>query len=322
MITPALKVNELSVHMGSGAAQRQVVDRVSFSIQPGSATGLVGESGCGKTMTALAILGLLPASATVSCTGIELNGKDISGLANKQRRAVLGRDIAMVFQQPGTALDPVFRLGWQIGAVYRRHNRADRAQTRQAVLDSLRSVGFSRPQEIATAYPHQLSGGMRQLAMIAMATICKPAVIIADEPTTALDASIRTLVLQQLEKLRKKHNTALLLISHDMTVVRQSCDDVLVMYCGRVLERAHCNDLFTHARHPYSAGLLACIPSLDVQGPAAIQAIPGQVPAMGQLPPGCHFAPRCSRADQQCLESVPQLEAEHSHCAACFRPLS
>jgi peptide/nickel transport system ATP-binding protein len=320
--TPALKVNELSVSLGAGAGQRQLVDRVSFSIQPGQATGLVGESGCGKTITAMAILGLLPPGAMVSSTGIELNGRDISRLDNGPRRALLGRDIAMVFQQPGAALDPVFRLGWQIGAVYRRHHRAGRTQTRQAVLEALRSVGFSRPQEIADAYPHQLSGGMRQLAMLAMATVCKPAVIIADEPTTALDASIRTLVLQQLEELRKRHNTALLLISHDLMVVRQSCDDVLVMYCGRVLERARCRDLFAGALHPYSAGLLACIPSLDTRAPATVKAIPGQVPAAGKLPPGCHFAPRCNRAAEQCRQSVPLLDAEHRHGVACFRPLS
>jgi len=318
--TPALKVSELSVNIGAG--QERVVDQVSFSVQPGSATGLVGESGCGKTMTALAILGLLPAGGHASCSSIELSGRDISKLRGKQKRSVLGRDIAMVFQQPGSALDPVFRLGWQIGAVYRRHNKANQKRTREAVLESLRRVGFNRPREIADAYPHQLSGGMRQLAMIAMATVCKPAVIIADEPTTALDPSVRTLVLQQLENLRKRHNTALLLISHDMTVVRQSCDDILVMYCGRVLERAHRRELFDNPRHPYSAGLLACIPSLDTRRTAAIQAIPGQVPTAGELPPGCHFAPRCSRADEQCRQSVPPLDTGNDHSVACFRPLS
>mgnify|MGYP001817047633 CR=1 FL=1 len=321
MSTPALKVNELSVYMGNGAAQRNLVDRVSFSIQPGSATGLVGESGCGKTMTALAMLGLLPAGVKLDCKSIALNGREISTLGDKQRRAVLGNDIAMVFQQPGTALDPVFTLGQQIGGVYSRHKRASRAQARQATLDSLAGVGFSQPQEIATAYPHQLSGGMRQLAMIAMATVCKPSVIIADEPTTALDAGIRSLVLQQLNKLRERHNTALLLISHDLSVVRQVCDDALVMYCGRMLEQAPCDDLFTHPRHPYTAGLLACIPSLaDDQAPP-IRSIPGQVPSTHDLPPGCHFAPRCPRAAEQCLQSVPEPGVDATHQTACFRPL-
>jgi peptide/nickel transport system ATP-binding protein len=322
MSTPALKVDELSVCMDGGAAQRRLVDRVSFSIQPGSATALVGESGCGKTLTALAILGLLPAGARIECNGITLNGREISALDGKQRRAVLGNEIAMVFQQPGTALDPVFTLGQQIGGVYRRHKQADQARTRQAVSESLASVGFSQPQEIATAYPHQLSGGMRQLAMIAMALVCKPSVIIADEPTTALDASIRSLVLQQLNKLRARYNTALLLISHDLSVVRQACDDALVMYCGRVVEKAPCDDLFCHARHPYTAGLLACIPSLTNEEAPPIRAIPGQVPPANDLPPGCHFAPRCTRAEEQCSQSVPQPGVDATHQTACFRPLS
>jgi len=321
MSTPALKVNGLSVCMGSGAAQRQLVDRVSFSIQPGCATGLVGESGCGKTLTALAILGLLPAGANPEYNSIALNGREISALDGKQRRAVLGNDISMVFQQPGTALNPVFTLGQQIRGVYRRHKRANRAQTRQATLESLASVGFSQPTEIAAAYPHQLSGGMRQLAMIAMAMVCKPSVIIADEPTTALDASIRSLVLQQLNSLRERHSTALLLISHDLSVVRQVCDDALVMYCGRVLEQAPCGDLFTHPRHPYTAGLLACIPSLADDEAPPIQSIPGQVPSALDLPTGCHFAPRCPRAEEQCLQSVPVSAIESTHKVACFRPL-
>ena len=322
MSSAALKVNELSVCLGSGATQRRLVDRVSFSIQPGSATGLVGESGCGKTLTALAILGLLPAGAKIECKSITLNGREISGLDDRHRRAVLGNDIAMVFQQPGTALDPVFKLGQQIGSVYRRHRRTSRAQTRQATLESLASVGFSQPQEIAAAYPHQLSGGMRQLAMIAMATVCKPSVIIADEPTTALDAGIRSLVLQQLDKLRERFNTALLLISHDLSVVRQVCDDALVMYCGRALEQAPCVELFSRPRHPYTAGLLACIPLVDADEALPITAIPGQVPAANNLPPGCHFAPRCGRAEERCRQSVPVPAAGATHQVACFRPLS
>ena len=322
MSSAALKVNELSVCLGSGATQRRLVDRVSFSIQPGSATGLVGESGCGKTLTALAILGLLPAGAKIECKSIALNGRELSGLDDRQSRAVLGNDIAMVFQQPGTALDPVFKLGQQIGSVYRRHRRASRAQTRQATLESLASVGFSQPQEIAAAYPHQLSGGMRQLAMIAMATVCKPSVIIADEPTTALDAGIRSLVLQQLDKLRERFNTALLLISHDLSVVRQVCDDALVMYCGRALEQAPCVELFSRPRHPYTSGLLACIPLVDADEALPITAIPGQVPAANNLPPGCHFAPRCGRAEERCRQSVPVPAAGATHQVACFRPLS
>ena len=322
MSKPALKVKNLSVWFETKFAHRKVVDNISFSINAGEATGLVGESGCGKTMTALAILGLLPATGvSLKSDGIEINGTDISTLNASQRRAVLGRDIAMIFQQPGTALDPVFTVGQQISAVYRRHTGGNRQNIRQAMLDSLESVGFNQAEDIADTYPHQLSGGMRQLAMIAMATVCKPAVIIADEPTTALDSSTRSLILQQLEKLQTQYQTAILLISHDLRVVRQSCRNVMVMYCGRLLEKTDCQSLFSHARHPYSAGLLSCIPQISAHRPAAINAIPGQVPNATDLPSGCHFAPRCNRAEPQCQHSVPDFDIKDGSAVACFRPL-
>ena len=322
MTAAALKVKNLSVWFESGSARTPVVDRVSFSLYAGEATGLVGESGCGKTMTARAIMGQLPAFGIGhSCDGIEVNGRDIQGLSDADRRAVLGRDIAMIFQQPATALDPVFTLGQQIGAVYRRHFGGSRRQARQNALAALESVGFSQPADIAAAYPHQLSGGMRQLAMIAMATVCKPAVIIADEPTTALDSSSRALILQRLEHLQKLNRTAILHISHDLAVVRQNCRDVMVMYCGRIVEKADCDRLFAHARHPYSAGLLSCIPRLGTTRPAPVRSIPGQVPAAAELPAGCHFAPRCTRAEPRCRTDVPVLDDETGGGAACFRPL-
>lgn len=322
MTCPALKVDNLSVWFGSGPDRRQVVDRVSFSIDPGEATGLVGESGCGKTVTALAILGLLPAQGVnTSAASIEINGKEISGLNTKQKRGFLGRDIAMIFQQPGSALDPVFTIGQQISAVYRRHHRGHQKHARRAMLDALDSVGFNQAEAVATAYPHQLSGGMRQLAMIAMATVCRPAVIIADEPTTALDGSTRALILQQLEQLRARYNTAILLISHDLGIVRQSCRDVMVMYCGRLVEKTDCQSLFSHARHPYSAGLLSCIPRISETRPTMISSIPGQVPPATDLPAGCHFAPRCERAEAQCQLSAPGFDSNNGPGAACFRPL-
>jgi oligopeptide/dipeptide ABC transporter ATP-binding protein len=322
MNSPALNVVDLNVWFDSGSGRKQVVDSVSFNIQAGEMIGLVGESGCGKTITALAILGLLPtAIAHVKSNSIEINGKSISALSAVKRRNVLGRDIAMVFQQPGTALDPVFTIGQQISAVYRRHTTGGTEQTRKAMLDSLEVVGFSQPERIASAYPHQLSGGMRQLAMIAMATVCKPAVIIADEPTTALDGSTRGLILQQLQRLQSLYETAILLISHDLAVVRQSCSKVMVMYCGRLVEKTDCQSLFTHARHPYSAGLLACIPQISNTRPTAISSIPGQVPAATDLPPGCHFASRCFRAESKCRESVPGYDTDHGRDVACFWPL-
>ena len=322
MTTPALVVSDLSVWFENGSRRVPVVDHISFSINAGDATGLVGESGCGKTMTAMAILGLLPATGiSVRAAGIEVNGKDIYKLNPTQRRAVLGRDIAMVFQQPATALDPVFTIGQQISAVYRRHAGGNKQHVRKTMLNTLESVGFSQAGDIAAAYPHQLSGGMRQLAMIAMATVCKPAVIIADEPTTALDNSTRALILQQLERLQTQHQTAILFISHDLTVVRQICHDVMVMYCGRLMETTDCQSLFSHARHPYSAGLLSCIPQISARRPAPISSIPGQIPTAAGLTSGCHFAPRCTRVEAQCRISVPELDDENGRGAACFRPL-
>lgn len=322
MSSPALKVTNLSVWIKAESGRRRVVDNISFSIGAGHATGLVGESGCGKSMTAQAILGLLPAHGiTVEADGIEIDGKDISAFSPKQKRHLLGRDIAMIFQQPGTALDPVFTIGQQISAVCRRHSNKKSEDVRNTMLKSLQEVGFSQSEKIASAYPHQLSGGMRQLAMIAMATVCKPAVIIADEPTTALDSSTRALILRQLESLRVLHNTAILFISHDLTLVRKSCQNVMVMYCGRLMEATNCQGLFRQPKHPYSAALLSCIPQIGAHKPPAIKAIPGQVPSTTQLPQGCHFAPRCDRAEQQCETSVPAFESENGSGVACFRPL-
>lgn len=322
MSHPALKVEDLHVWLDRESGRHPVVDGISFSINPGEVTGLVGESGCGKTMTAFAIMGLLSGTGTtVESASIEINGKDISTLNPARKRHILGRDIAMVFQQPGTALDPVFTLGKQIDAVYRRHVGGSRDQIRQATLGSLKQVGFDRPEKIARAYPHQLSGGMRQLAMIAMAMVCKPAVLIADEPTTALDAGTRALILHQIKRLQSDYNTAILLISHDLSVIRQSCRDVMVMYCGRIVEQTDSYSLFAHARHPYSAGLIACIPEISATRPGAISAIPGQVPAPGKLPPGCPFAPRCQYVTSQCTRAIPVLESIDDRAVACFRPL-
>ena len=322
MKPPALNVRNLSVWLDTGQRQAKAVDSVSFSIHAGQTRGLVGESGCGKTLTALAILGLLQGHNTrVESGGIEINGRDISVLSARQRRAVLGRDIAMIFQQPGTALDPVFTIGQQLRAVFRRHMGDSRASARKAALETLEMVGFNKPLETAGFYPHQLSGGMRQLAMIAMAMVCKPAVILADEPTTALDASTRFIILDQLKALQKAHDTAILMVSHDLSIVRQICNRVMVMYCGRIIEKSASPTFFSTARHPYSAGLLACIPQIDSGRLCAIKAIPGQVPPLSELPTGCHFAPRCDRAEPRCRVSVPRLDAETGSVVACFNPL-
>ena len=322
MSWPALEVRDLSIRIDSDVGPRQLVEGVSFSINAGRATGLVGESGCGKSMTAMAIMGLLDSSGVrIQSAGILINGKDISSLSAVGKRRILGNDIAMIFQQPGTALDPVFTLGQQISAVCRRHLGGSKQQTRQTMLAALESVGFGNPEEIAPSYPFQLSGGMQQLAMIAMATVCKPTVLIADEPTTALDSMTRLLILEQLKRLQAQYQMAILLISHDLNVIRHSCSDVIVMYCGRLFEKTDSKTLFNGPRHPYSAGLLSCIPKVLPDRPVAINSIPGQVPAATDLPSGCHFAPRCKRAEPRCQQSVPCLESSNGGQFACFRPL-
>lgn len=322
MSAAALKVSHLRVTLNTTSGLRTLVDNVSFELSAGQVAGLVGESGCGKTMTAFAILGQIPiAGIQVSSSAIEINGREIAGLNSRQRRRILGRDIAMIFQQPGRALDPVFTLGHQIESVYRRHIGGSKKIVHQAMLDSLANVGFERPEQIAAAYAHQLSGGMRQLAMIAMATICKPAVLIADEPTTALDISTRSLILEKIRRIQKADETAVLMISHDLSVIRQLCQQVMVMYCGRVIESAPCEQLFAQPRHPYSAGLINCIPSIDRKQAGPISTIPGRVPSMESLPAGCHFEPRCLRAVSECARSVPLLKQESGRCVACFRPL-
>lgn len=322
MSTPALRVSNLKVALNNRSGVQTLVDNVSFDLHAAEVAGLVGESGCGKTLTAFAILGQLPiAGMQVSASAIEINGKDIANLTDRQRRQVLGRNIAIIFQQPGRALDPVFTLGHQIEDVFRRHIGGSKMIVRQAMLDALAGVGFEQPEKIAAAYAHQLSGGMRQLTMIAMATICKPAVLIADEPTTALDISTRALILQKLGAVQTAGDTAILMISHDLSVIRQLCQKVMVMYCGRIIETAPNEQLFTHPRHPYSAGLINCIPSIDGKQSDTILTIPGRVPSMKSLPPGCHFAPRCNRAVTECVQSTPQLLPGKAGCVACFRPL-
>ena len=322
MNTPALRVENLTVTLDTIKGRRTLVDNISFELHSGQIAGLVGESGCGKTLSAFAILGQLPAAGMqVSSGAIEVNGKDFSKLSARQRRQLSGNEISMVFQQPGRALDPVFTIGDQIEEVFRRHIGGSKKTVRNATLDALASVGFEQPDRIFRSYAHQLSGGMRQLAMIAMATICKPAVLIADEPTTALDMGTRTLILQKLSAIQRNSDTAILVISHDLSVIRKLCSHIMVMYCGRMIEKAPNQELFSHPLHPYTAGLINCIPDIDNQQQGGMSTIAGRVPSMDALPPGCLFEPRCQYSVYECTLSRPQLVAQCNGCVACFRPL-
>jgi peptide/nickel transport system ATP-binding protein len=258
MTTPALKVRNLSVSFHGETGPEPVVDGISFDLYAGEIVGLVGESGCGKSVTARALMGLIPDRvAKTDYSSLSLAGTEISRLNNKGWQTIRGNEIAMVFQEPSTALDPVFTIGDQINHVLRRHLGISRTDARQKTLEALKQGGFTQAEEAYSAYPHQLSGGMKQLAMISMAMATRPRVLIADEPTTSLDVSTQSLVIDQLKQLRDTCATAILLVTHDLGVVAQSSSRVMVMYCGRLVEQSSYADLYHHPRHPYSQGLLA-----------------------------------------------------------------
>jgi oligopeptide/dipeptide ABC transporter ATP-binding protein len=303
------------------------VDRLSFSLHSGEILGLVGESGCGKSVTAAALMGLVPSPAgIVKADQIMLGDKNLAQLDEAGLRRVRGSEISMIFQQPLTALDPVFSIGSQLSTVIRRHRKESRRQARRSSVEMLERVGMADALRIMQTYPHKLSGGMRQRVMIAMAMACRPRVLIADEPTTALDVTTQAQVLEQLSELGQSFGTAILLITHDLGVVAQACDRALIMYCGRILEEAPVEALFRAPAHPYTAGLLAAVPRISSAEVQRVRAIPGLVPHPAALPDGCHFADRCTRADLQCRTLTPQMQAADGQKSirqhACHHPLT
>jgi len=319
---PALSVRNLCVSFPGRGGPERVVDGISFDLSDGEIVGLVGESGCGKSVTSLALMGLIPPHlATTSVDSIQLFGTEISTLNARGWQKIRGKDMAMIFQEPATALDPVFTIGQQISQVLRRHGTMSKASARQKALDALEQGGFSDPQQVFNAYPHHLSGGMRQLTMVALAMATRPRVLIADEPTTALDVSTQSLLLEQLRKLRDNHGTAVLLVSHDLGVVAQCCTRAMVMYCGRLVEQGNYSDLYRQPRHPYTAGLLASIPRIAAGQPVRTHAIPGRIPTPSELPIGCHFADRCKRADGLCRQRFPAQRKLQGTQVACHHPL-
>ena len=327
MSRAVLSVRNLSVSVQTGLGLARVVDRISFSLRGGEILGLVGESGCGKSITAAALMGLVPSPAgIVTADQIMLGDKNLAQLDEASLRQVRGSEISMIFQEPLTALDPVFSIGSQLSTVIRRHRGQNRHQARRSSVEMLERVGMADAHRIMHSYPHQLSGGMRQRVMIAMAMACRPRVLIADEPTTALDVTTQAQVLEQLSELGQSFGTAILLITHDLGVVAQACDRALIMYCGRIVEEAPVEALFTAPTHPYTAGLLAAVPRISSAQVQRVQAIPGLMPHPAALPDGCHFADRCARADSQCRTLTPQMQAvdgrKSLHRHACHHPLS
>ena len=293
-------------------------DGVDLTIPRGTIAGLVGESGCGKSVTALSVMGLLPPPGRVKGGTITFEGRDLTALSEAERRKLRGDRMAMIFQDPMTSLNPVYPVGRQVAEVLRLHRGLDRKAARAQVIDLFRQVGIPDPEARYDAYPRQLSGGLRQRVMIAMAMACRPALLIADEPTTALDGTIQAQILRLMAQLCRQAGTAILLITHNMGVVAQLCDQVSVMYAGQVVEAAETFALFAAPRHPYTLGLLKAIPSVE-STQDRLYTIPGTVPELGHAPSGCRFCPRCDRAQAICAQAAPPMtEVSPGHWVRCF----
>jgi peptide/nickel transport system ATP-binding protein len=314
-------VRNLSVRFETDQGTTHAVDRMSFTVAPGEVLGLVGESGCGKSVTSMAILRLLADSAVVSGEAL-FEGVDLLAAPTRHLRSVRGRKISFVFQEPMTSLNPAFTVGRQIGEVLREHMGLSRPEARARAIELLDLVHIPVPARRVDEYPHQLSGGMRQRVMIAMALACDPRILIADEPTTALDVTIQAGILDLMRELRERLGTAIILITHNLGVVADIADNVVVMYAGRKAEQAPVHELFAHPQHPYTIGLLGAIPRPGgVDGSGRLREIPGRVPSLAELPNACAFAPRCPRADELSRSTVPELrEVRPSHFVACYHP--
>jgi oligopeptide/dipeptide ABC transporter ATP-binding protein len=321
MTEALLSVRDLRTWFHTDQGVAKAVDGVSFDVHPGETLGIVGESGCGKTVTSLSILQLLPQPPAKIEAGssIRFAGDELVGIGEKRMRALRGNEIAMIFQEPMSSLNPVYTIGDQIGEALRLHRRMDRKAARAEAIRLLAEVGIPEPDRRVDEYPHQLSGGMRQRVMIAMSLSCEPKLLIADEPTTALDVTIQAQILELLAALRAKHSMAVLLITHDLGVVAEVCDRVVVMYAGQVVETGTVFEIFSDPRHPYTRGLLDSLPSVDDPGQRLVS-IPGTVPNPTGWPAGCRFRDRCARAGEGC-EAPQELVAlaGEGRAARCWR---
>lgn len=349
MDAPLVSLTDVTTEFRTEAGAIRAIDGVSFDVQAGKTLGVVGESGCGKSVTALSIMQLLPKGIGRITRGeIKLQGRNLVGMPEAELRTLRGNRMAMIFQEPMTSLNPVFTIGAQIIEAIVLHTRVDKRTARTQAIAALQQVGIPAPESRVDDYPHQLSGGMRQRVMIAMALACRPALLIADEPTTALDVTISAQILELLRALQAQHGMGMLLITHDLGVVARTCDDVVVMYAGRIVEKASARDLFRSPRHHYTNGLLHSMPrqpppteaptpqaapsanQTDLAAPPPGQRkrprlpeIPGMVPSLAALPPGCAFAPRCTAAQAKCHEAMPALESlTPTHAVRCWFPVA
>ena len=320
-MSPLLEIQGLTVGFKTDSGMLVAVDGVSFSLAPGETLGLVGESGCGKSATCLAALGLLPPNGRVLAGRVLIDGRDLLTMPEADLDKARGGIAAMIFQDPLTSLNPVHTLGWQIGEALRLHRGLSGAAGVEEAVRLLDRVGITDPRRRLREYPHQLSGGMNQRAMIAMALACKPRLLVADEPTTALDVIIQAQIIDLLTEIQREEGLALLLVTHDLGVVAEMADRVAVMYAGRMIETGPVSELFSRHRHPYTSGLLASLPRIDKRV-ERLSPIDGNVPWLGDLPSGCTFRPRCPRARPVCDGIVPSLAPEGTmHRFACHNPV-
>ena len=317
-----LQLRDLAVEFKTRQGLARVINGVDFELRAGETLGIVGESGCGKSMTALSIMRLVPPTGYIARGEIRFRGHNLLALNEEEMRKVRGKDISMVFQEPMTSLNPVYTVGNQVAEALTAHQELDGPSIHERVIEVFSAVGIPHPERRVDAYPHQLSGGLRQRVMIAMALICEPAVLICDEPSTALDVTVQAQVLDLLRDLRDKTGTAIIMITHDMGVIAEMADRVLVMYAGRKVEYGPTIDVITRPIHPYTIGLINCVPhvtdTLDTER-RRLPEIPGIIPSLTELNRGCAFEPRCSLAQARCKEDVPFLvEKNPGHGAACW----
>ena len=314
-----LEIQGLTTHFFTRAGVVKAVDNLSLGLEQGRVLGLVGESGCGKTVTALSILNLVPPPGRIVSGSILFEGRDLLALPPEEMRQIRGARISMIFQEPMTALNPVFTVGNQIAEVLTTHLGRSRRDAMDQAVDLLRSVGIPAPEKRIHEYPHQLSGGMRQRVMIAMAISCKPSIILADEPTTALDVTIQAHILELLTRIQAEMGMALVLVTHDLGLIAERAHDVAVMYAGRIVEQAGTAELFAHPMHPYTRGLIASLPRPGSGRGKRLATIAGSVPRLIDLPKGCAFLTRCDIKTGQCDEEPQLVEAQPGHWVRCWK---